>query len=109
MEKIMNIIGLKLVTGEEIIAQSDDGFVGDEQGLILTNPIIIQFMQGPNGQPAMRFLPWPTLSDPKSGTKVFMKKDRVVCTFDPDQELVNQYNTAFGSGIVVPPKTILQG
>jgi hypothetical protein len=101
-----NIIVLKLVTGEDILAQIDE----DETNVIITNPVRIAMVPGQNGQPNIGFAPWPTHAGQEKDAEFVISKKHVVYSYAPAEEYLNNYNQIFGSGIVVPPtKQIITG
>lgn len=96
-----NIKSVRLVTGEDIVC---DLIIVDDKA-ILKNPV--QLMAIPSrsgGQPSFGFMPFPLMSNDK---EVSVKLSHVVFTCDIAEDFLNQYNSVFGSGIVVPPKDII--
>ena len=95
---MMNVKLLRLKSGEDVIA--DVTLVDTEDTIKLENPAILMPMgQQQGGQMSMGFGPWAPFSD----DKVFeIPRDWLVYISTPGKDLLNQYNTMFGSGIVVP-------
>jgi hypothetical protein len=90
-----------LVTGEDIVCD----FIVNGETALLKNPV--QLMAIPSrsgGQPSFGFMPFPLMSNDK---EVSVKLSHVVFTCDIAEDFLNQYNSVFGSGIVVPPKDII--
>lgn len=88
---------LKLVTGEEIIGdvkQGADSFVVDK-------PCYIQLVPSRTNpeQPAMALVPYAAYT---KSHRVEIDEKAVIWNEEPMKELYNQYNSVFGSGIVVP-------
>lgn len=104
----MNVKGLKLVTGEEII--SDFNLLGDGR-FLLKNPVQIRIMppQFSGGQPNMGFVPFPAFAEQSKDHKVVVEPLHVVYTYEPAEEIVQNYNQTFGSGIITPPKKLITG
>jgi hypothetical protein len=101
-----NIRVLKLVTGEDLLAEIES----DELGYKIINPVRIAVMPGSNGQPSVGFAPWPTHAEPEKDAEYIIARKHVVYEYTPAQEYINNYNQVFGSGIVVPPtKQIITG
>jgi hypothetical protein len=101
-----NIRVVKLVTGEDILAEIDE----DETHVIITNPVRIAVMPGQNGQPNIGFAPWPVHAEQESGSEYLVHKKHIVYHYTPAQEYLNNYNQIFGSGIVLPPtKQLITG
>ena len=62
------------------------------------------------GQPNVGFAPFPIHAEQKTGATVALSKKNVVYSYVPAQDFVNNYNSIFGSGIVVPStKTLITG
>ena len=95
---MMNVKLLRLKSGEDIIA--DVTLVDTEDTIKLENPAILMPMGDPKGgQMQMGFGPWAPFSDQK---EFEIPRDWLVFISTPGKDLLNQYNTMFGSGIVVP-------
>jgi len=94
--KNMNVKLVKLVTGEELIAE-----VEHKQPVFeLKNPIrLILSEKGVGMAPFSPFLD----GDP---VKIEIKEEHVICTGNVDIEVVNAYNQQFGSGIVLATPTL---
>ena len=70
-------------------------------------PAMLVPMGGQGQQMQMALAPWLPFSDDKEFT---IPSDWILITSEPAQDIVNNYNQMFGSGIVVPkvsPKTLL--
>ena len=102
----MDIRVLKLVTGEEILAEITDS---DANFYHIKNPVAIAVVRGKDGQPNVGFAPFPLHAEPKSGSEYNILKDHVVLEYQAAQEYTQQYDTIFGSGIVVPKQQIITG
>ena len=95
---MMNVKLLRLKSGEDIIA--DVTLVDTEDTIKLENPAILMPMGDPKGgHMQMGFGPWAPFSDQK---EFEIPRDWLVFISTPGKDLLNQYNTMFGSGIVVP-------
>ena len=86
---------VRLQSGEEIICKVSEG---SKKGTICLNKaaIIIPVGQGQIG--LSPFMPYATF--PEKGLEV--KDTHVMFIIEPVEEFLNEYNTAFGSGLVVP-------
>ena len=95
----MNVKLLRLKSGEDIVA--DVTLVDTEDTIKLENPAQLmpkgQSQQG--GQMQMGFGPWAPFSDDKNFE---IPRDWLVYISTPNKDILNQYNSVFGSGIVVP-------
>ena len=85
---------VKLVTGEELIADTDV----DHNGITLKQPCAIQLMPSRTdpGQTMMGLIPYASYTE---DFKVTVSLDKVIWQEKPSKEIYNQYNSAFGSGI----------
>lgn len=88
---------MKLVSGEELIADVTDA----EGGYDLKQPCILQVVPSRTNpeQPVMALIPYATYTE---NHKVFVSSSHVVWASKPVEELYNQYNSIFGTGIMLP-------
>lgn len=102
----MNIKIIKLITGEELLAEAVINEVVGE--LMIKNPVRIIVM--PNKidpkTPNIGFAPWAEFSDDK---QFKLDMSHVVAIMTPIKEFVNQYNTMFGKLVVSTNNLILPG
>ena len=97
---------LRLKSGEDIVAD----IIGENsEFLIVKNPAMLMPVgDGRGGSVQIGLTPWM----PFSSSKDFeLPREWVLITTEPAQDIVNNYNQVFGSGIVVPQvssKTLLQ-
>jgi len=90
---------VRLSTGEELVAkvtENDDSYT-------ITSPAILI----PAGRDQLAFGQWLPYADIENGIDI--NKKYVVFVVDPMTELLNQYSSSFGSGIVVPDKGAVSG
>jgi hypothetical protein len=101
----MTIKGIKLVTGEEIIADVENS--GDNR-YKLTNAVQLRMVppQVAGGQPSMGFVPFPTFGEQKQS--VIVEPLHVAYMYTPVEDIVSNYNQTFG-GIITPSKQIITG
>ena len=86
---------VRLTSGEEIICSySEEGDVCE-----LRKPAIII----PTGQGQLGLMPWLAYAD-LADKSIKIDKKFIVFTVEPQNELLNEYSTAFGSGLFVPAK-----
>jgi hypothetical protein len=103
----MQILALKLVTGEEILGEIESE---SETEFVLCNPVGIAVVRGPDGNPNVGFAPFPIHAEQKKNSTVALAKKNVVYSYVPAQDFINNYNQIFGSGIVIPPtKQLITG
>ena len=95
---------LKMRSGEEIISKVTEKFTGENvTGYHLKNPCMLIPVPGRNGQGAsLAIVPW--MASVKQDQGFEIPKDAVLFTAEPMDDLANEYNEAFGSGLVVPSK-----
>ncbi len=89
----MNIKLVKLATGEEIICEYKE----EENKVILEKPVMMEVVPTEEGLSVGMTFPWMMIS----GKETFeLQKIHIVYAVDPVEDLANQYNSQFGSGIV---------
>ena len=88
---------LKLVTGEEIIGDSSEAH-GE---ITVKKPCYIQIVpsRADPEQPAMALMPYAAYT---KDHKVVSDISSIVWSEEPLIELYNQYNSLFGTGLVIP-------
>ena len=86
---------LKLLTGEEIIGDVEVGEL-----TVISKPCLLQLVPSRSNpeQPMMALVPYAPYS---KNHKIKVSREFVVWVEDPVEELYNQYNSIFGTGIVV--------
>lgn len=98
----MSILITRLLTGEEILGETEtitDSDLNINQ-VQIENPTIISAMRNPQtGNVDVLMAPFNPLSSEKI---VCINRDHVLCQYEPVTEVVNKYNTMFGSGIILP-------
>ena len=84
----MKVLGVKLVTGEEIFGQCEV----DNGRLKITSPVQIRMMpsQIQGGQPGMAFVPFPQMADDQF-TEMYIEPLHIVYQFVPYKELIEEY------------------
>ena len=97
---------LRLKSGEDIVGE----IIGENSELvIIKNPAMLMPMgDGRGGAVQIGLTPWMPFSEAKDFE---VPRNWILITTEPAQDIVNNYNQVFGSGIVVPkvsPKTLLQ-
>lgn len=103
----MEIIAIKLVTGEEVLGEAVDT---DRNGYWrLRNPVGISIVRGPDGAPNVGFSPFPLHAEQKSGFEIDIAYSNVVYSYTPAEDFRSNYDQIFGTGIVVPNKKIITG
>jgi hypothetical protein len=95
----MNVKLIRLLTGEELIAEmiADND---DDNLVVIKNPlriIVIPAKSTPQN-PTVGFAPWMEFSEDKTFE---LDKSHILCIMNPMREFLNQYNSAFG-GIIAP-------
>ena len=87
---------VKLSTGEEIIGE----VVQTNSGYSIKQPCLLTLMppRQVNGEPTMAMLPYAVHT---KDHLVEVAEQHVIWQSEPVKELYNQYNSVFGSGIVV--------
>ena len=105
----MEIVVLKLVTGEEVLGE----VVGEpnvtSEVITLKNPVGIAVVRGPDGQPNIGFTPFPLHAEQKSGTEHTFNWNHIVYSYEPAEDFKTNYDQIFGTGIITPTKQIITG
>ena len=96
-----NIKVIKLISGEEVIADIDESIDGL---VILKKPLLIMMVPNQNNQFGIGLAPFCPYA---AGDTVPVRAGAVVSIFEPDTGMKNEYNTRYGSGIVVPESKII--
>ena len=102
----MNILAFKLITGEDILSEVESE---SETEFVLVNPVGIAIVRGKDGQPNVGFAPFPLHGVQKTGTTIAISKKNVVYSYEPAEDFKSNYDQIFGSGIVLPNKTLITG
>lgn len=105
----MEIIALKLVTGEEILGELESMVIDKTEKFRIKNPVGISIVRGKDGQPNIGFSPFPLHSEQKTGTTIDIDRLYVVYSYEPAEDFKNNYDQIFGSGIILPPKQLITG
>jgi len=96
----MDIIVLKLITGEEVLGEVQSS---TEIEWIIENPVGIAVVRGQNGQPNVGFASFPIHSEQVKGSIISLPKKHVVYHYTPAEDFITNYKQIFGAGIVLPP------
>ena len=103
---------MKLVTGEEILGEHESTITldgGDKWCYRLKNPVGISIVRGRDGNPNVGFSPFPLHAEQKTGFEIDIKFEHVVYSYEPAEDFKTNYDQIFGSGIVLPNKTLITG
>lgn len=100
----MDIKAIKLITGEDIIAEIE--YVdGTEDQLNLKNPVQVSMVPSrSSGQPTFGFIPFPLTSNDK---EIKINSSHVMFQCEPAEEFLTQYNSLFGNIVTPKQKLIL--
>jgi hypothetical protein len=103
----MKILAMKLITGEDILGEVESE---SETEFVLENPVGIAIVRdAKTGQPNIGFAPFPLHAEQKKGSTLAIAKKNVVYSYIPAEDFINNYNSIFGSGIVVAKQQIITG
>ena len=87
----------KLVTGEEVIAQEEERDPADDF-VILKDPVALVPVPGQNGQYGYGMMPFmPTID----ADRFRIDKRNIILSGVPVTDILNKYNSMFGSGIQI--------
>ena len=92
----MNITGIKLVTGEDIIA---DVALSQDGRFLLKNAVQLKLAppQIAGGPPSMGFSPFPTFSQERKDAIMAVEPLHVVYHYIPDENISDNYNAMFSA------------
>jgi len=93
---VENVKVLKLETGEEVVAQIDEG----DDDYVIINPVKFMMVQNAQQGVGMEMHPYIMLT---SDTEFTLPKNRVVLLCEPVPEIMNAYSNQFND-IAVPPQ-----
>ena len=97
----MNIKLIRLQTGEDLMG---DVLINENGDVVIENPCMVYVRPNSTGTGASIGL---TRWMPYADTKKFKIDNKwIVVLTDPEADLKNEYNKAFGSGIVVAPASL---
>lgn len=100
----MRVSGFRLITGEDIVAAIVPTQFQQGANLIrLKKPAIVAQMSDHMGKITMGLADWMPFADP-SKKDIDLNKDKIMFEWEPAADIVNAYNTRFGSGLVIPQK-----
>ena len=102
----MEVLALKLVTGEDILGELAE-IQSDIDRVTLVNAVAIQVVRGQDGRPNVGFAPFPIHSLQESGTEITLDNIHIVYSYPPAEDFVENYNKIFGSGLIVPNQGII--
>lgn len=93
----MTVLITRLITGEEILGEVTES---TESSCSISNPTQIAAQPNPKtGNVDIHMAPFVPLSSQKAIT---ISLKNVLCQYEPVVEILNKYNTMFGSGIIIP-------
>jgi F0F1-type ATP synthase alpha subunit len=91
----MNVKILKLITGEELIGKVvDEG----EIGIVIDDPANIHMAPTQDSRMQLYLIPYAPYADKDQFT---LKPQHVIMQYEPNTDLLNKYNSMFGSGIQI--------
>lgn len=91
---VANIRLFKFVSGEEIIA---DVKVTEPDGYVLSDAVTLVYRPQDGGQMTVGFAPFM----PYASGNITIKNTSILASSDPQEDLKNEFNRIFGSGIVL--------
>jgi len=93
-----NILIIRLISGEEVIANISLS----ESSVTLKAPASIIIQAGRDGRQSMGLADYLMFADNK---EIRISTQHILFSYEPNADLRNAYNSAFGSGIVVAKTT----
>ena len=94
----MTVKLIRMWSGEDVVA---DLIEDKSDSIVITNPIVAV----PSGQGQLGFAPWSPILSGK-GKELEVTKKYVVYISDPQEEIIEQYNSLFGK-LSTPTKQLI--
>ena len=96
----MEIKIVKTINGDDLVTKFEQG----KTTSLLKNPCILIA----TGQSSLGLAPWAfmTKDGMQGGDGIEIKNEHILFIADAQDEIYNQYNEQFGSGLVVPKKDV---
>jgi len=102
----MAVLITRLITGEEILGDVTQNETSADK-VNITNPIQIAALSNQQTKNVdIHMAPFVPLSAQKTIT---ISLGNVLCQYEPVVEILNKYNSAFGSGIIIPSNSGITG
>jgi len=92
---------VRIITGESIVAEISYKLEG-KNDVVLKNPCTLGLLRSPNDPNSVnvQLRPWEPFTEER---EIEISSDKIIYTVSPVQDLLNNYNQIFGSGLVVAP------
>jgi hypothetical protein len=95
------IMGVQLVNGTDLIGSITGLDDNSAHTILIEDPAQVAMMPsqgGASNSMSIGLLPWIPYSEE---SKFIIQKDKIVTSFTPSVDLINNYNRIFGSGIQI--------
>ena len=95
------IMGVQLVNGTDLIGTIDGLNDSSVSSISIEDPAQVAMMPSQGGAPnsmSIGLLPWIPFSEE---SKFTIQKDKIVTSYTPSVDLINNYNRLYGSGIQI--------
>ena len=100
----MNIIALKLVTGEDILGELVEN---TGTSMRLKNSVGIAVVRGKDGGTNIGFSPFPLHSEPQPDLEIGFEYMHIVYSYVPAEDFIKNYDKIFGTGLIVPESKLI--
>jgi hypothetical protein len=102
----MTVLITRLITGEEILGEVTPSETQNDK-VNITNPIQVAALSNNQTKNVdIHMAPFAPLSAQKTIT---ISLSNVLCQYEPVVEILNKYNSVFGSGIIIPSNSGISG
>ena len=94
-------MGVQLVNGTDLIGTIDGLDDKRDHSIVIEDPAQVAMMPSQGGAPnsmSIGLLPWIPYSEE---SRFVILKDKIVTSFTPSVDLINNYNRIYGSGIQI--------
>ena len=95
-----DVILIKMINGEEIVGKIKKE---DEETVTVEKPAIVMLTPNQTGGVQVQMGPYSMFTE----KPISLNKQAIMYIAEPNTELENSYNSNFGSGIVMPEKTLI--
>jgi len=92
---------LRLISGEEVLGQVEEN--KKDETFLIKDPVVLRWMPTKD-DPEKPTLSIASLIPHSEEDDVTIKAQHVLFEITPLEELVNEYNSVYGSGIITPPR-----
>jgi hypothetical protein len=98
-QNVESVMVVRFFTGDEVIGKVS---AFGQHNIVIKKPAAIVMQQGTNGKASMGLLDYLPMAKNK---EIVVSSSNILFVYEPMLDVENAYNTSFGSGLVLPPKS----